>query len=111
MRTTGAAYYTDVRRAWDLDSTTHRIIPVRTDGVRCRNTGWSSPLPAAAPELEAAALTFAPTRRMACIYVYQASVTDLRPPVVFTIAIDSQTVGRTLPARTSWPRSNQVPTG
>ncbi len=60
VRTTDAAFYTDVLQAWDLDVGRLRIVPGRVQGVRCRNTAWGSAVPTASREAEAAALTFTP---------------------------------------------------
>jgi hypothetical protein len=95
VRTTDAAFYTDVRRAWQLDSATRRIFPTRTDGVRCRNAAWTSRIASASYKAEVAALSFTPSRGTARIYVYH---TERRPytdrSVSYMIAVDSLTVGQ-----------------
>jgi hypothetical protein len=94
VRATNAAVHEAPALVWDLDLEGPRFVPGDTDGVQCRNSAWSSPVPLAAPGREAAARTFTPTPGRARIYVFApASSRTVGWRSIPSVAIDSQVAG------------------
>lgn len=92
VRGTNTAFHNDVVDVWDLDGAVARILPGRPAGVRCGNPAWSTTLPLATWEQQAAALTFTPSPGRARIYAYRSG--DGKGLVTLNVAIDAQIVGR-----------------
>lgn len=86
------AYLTDALRAWEVDTTNHRLIPTHAGDVRCRNRLWEEPATAVPYELENEALTFTPSPGKARIYVYH--IEAWRNDLGLLIELDRQTIGR-----------------
>lgn len=89
---TDNGFSADVLQAWDVDLTTLRITPGRTEGVQCGR--GDTPVPTATRAVRAAALSFSPPPGRARIYVYQPGRTFEFRSIV-TVVIDGQIVGWT----------------
>jgi hypothetical protein len=87
-------FSTDVHRAWRVDTAARRLIPVSTDGVRCRNKTWFELAPKdrrrAPAESVSTALTFAVSPGKARLYLYHVSAYIMDP---FVLTLDHKEIG------------------
>jgi hypothetical protein len=95
VRSSEMAFHTEIDLTWEVDSATHRIVPVSSDGVRCRNPVWTTPLRLADLREEAAALTFTPSTGKARVYVYEQERWWQARTAQYDIHLDGKPVGRT----------------
>lgn len=95
VRSSEMPFHTEIEHSWEVDSATHRIVPVPMDGVRCRNPAWTTPLHLADFREEAAALTFRPSPGRARIYVYEQERWWQARTAHYDISLDGKPVGRT----------------
>jgi hypothetical protein len=95
VRSSEMAFHTEIDRTWEVDSATHRIVPVSSNGVRCRNPSWTTPLRLADLREEAAALAFTPSPGKARVYVYEQERWWQARTAQYDIHLDGKPVGRT----------------
>lgn len=94
VRSTRGPYHADVRRAWLVDAAVGRLVPVSTDGIRCRNESWLALAAVdslrAPAESASSALRFTATPGKARLYLYHVN-SFIHDP--FVIMVDTQVIG------------------
>jgi hypothetical protein len=93
-RRTRQPFYVDVRRAWLVDMSAGRLVPVSTAGMRCANRTWlelaSKDALRAPPESVHASLRFTASPGRSRLYLYHVTAWIMDP---FVLTLDHEVIG------------------